>query len=226
MSTHSTSRTTDPRLIAAAGIGFFALATIGRLAYPSEPEFVGEASSIVGFYEGNEDALLAANSMYLVAVTLLLAFTGALCSGLRRLSGATGLVALAGGVAGAALMLAAGAADTVAALRVTERDAIDPAVATVLWDLNTSLFGLAAPTAFAVLVLAVASAALRDRALPRWAGLVSAPLGIALAVPPISHVAMIVFLFWVPLVGGAWLLHGRGAPAAATRRETAIGSAA
>jgi hypothetical protein len=221
-----TARTMDPRLIGAAGAGFFALALIGRLAYPSEPEFVGEAGGIVAFYEGNEDALLTSNSLYLVGVALLLAFVGALCSELRRSAPAAAVVALAGGVAGASLMLAGGAADVVAALRVTEREAIDPAVATVLWDLNNVLFGLAAPMAFAALVLAVATAALRAGVLPRWLGWVSLPLGLALAVPPINYVAMIVFLFWVPAIAVGWVLQPRGASAGARSRPAgAVGAA-
>ena len=85
-------------------------------------------------------------------------------------------------------MLASGAADTVAALRVPERDAIDPAVATVLWDLNTILFGLAAPVAFAVLVLAVAIAVPRRRPAP-LDGLRQPPARRSLLVLPINSVA-------------------------------------
>ena len=45
---------------------------------------MGDARSIVAFYEGNEDALLASNTLYLVAVPLLIAFVGMLCASCAR----------------------------------------------------------------------------------------------------------------------------------------------
>lgn len=76
------------------------------------------------------------------------------------------------------------ALDTAAALRVDERGSIPPDTAAALADGHGVLFGMAAPTAFGVAVLATAALALRTSVLPRWLGVVSVVLGIALLVPP------------------------------------------
>jgi len=59
------------------------------------------------------------------------------------------------------------------------------------------LFGLAAPMALSVLVLACALLTFRAAAFPKWWGIVSVLLGIAMLIPPISWAAMIAFLVWV-----------------------------
>lgn len=208
--------TRDRRLLALAAGAFFALALIGRVLYPSEPDFVGAPASIAPFYQDNVNALLASNTIYMIGMAVFIAFAGTLATTLRRsLDGALPSVAFGGAVAGAALMLAAGTADIVAALRVQQQDAIDPQVAAVMWDLNSALFGLGAPMAFAVLVLAVAVAGLRGTGVPRWLAAVSVILGVALVVPPISYIAVIVFIFWVPAVGVAMLLKPEGETEAA-----------
>jgi hypothetical protein len=224
MTDHTTTRTNDGRLIAGTGLAFLALSVIARLMYPAEPDFAGDARSIVAFYEGNEDQLLASNTIYLLCIPVLVVFAGALSGHLRRTAPTLGAVAFTAGAAGSGVAAAAASADTMAALRVGEQGSIDPAVATVLWDLQSVLFGLAAPMALGVFVLAVATAALRHGALPRWAGYVSAPLGVAMLIPPINYVAMIIFVFWVPVAGVAWLLHTREAAtgAAASRPATAL----
>ena len=197
---------------------FFVLALGAQLVYPSEPDFVaGNAREVASFYESGSGDILAGNAMYLVSTAALLAFAGVMYRVVRRGDHTLATVALGGAVAGATLMIAASTADTVAALRVEENGAIDPSVATVMWDLQMALFGLAAPTAFAVFVLAVATAALRTGVLPAWLGILSVPLGVALLIPPISWAAIIVFIFWVPVAGGAVL--------AGTRAEAGAGAA-
>ncbi len=205
------SSKTDRRPLAVAGLGVLALSLLGTAATPSEPGFVADAGSIATFYKENVDGVLASQTLYFVATLFLLWFVGALYALLRRAEGPDGhtaVVALAGGVAGSAMLLAAGAANAVGALRADERGEIAPDVATVLWDLSAVLFGLAAPMGMAVLVLAVAVAALRNGALPRWFGVLSVPLGLALAIPPINHVAIIAFFFWVGIVGVVALTQG------------------
>ena len=79
----------------------------------------------------------------------------------------------------------------------------------------------------AVLVLAVAVAALRQSALPRWFGALSVPLGLALAIPGIGAIAMIVFVFWVGIAGVAMLTHRAPRDAApAARSMSAAGRTA
>lgn len=185
---------------ALAGVAFTLLGVGGAASGPTEPSFAGAPKEIAAFYADHVDAIMASSSLYLVGGIFLLWFVATL----RTVLGAettAGNVAFAGGVAGASLCLAAAAANTMGALRVDEAGAIDPATATALFDLSSVLFGLAAPMAFAATTLAVAVAALRSDALPSWLGAVSVPLGVALAVPPINHVAVIGFVLWTGLAG-------------------------
>lgn len=194
-----TPTTTSQRLAALTGTAFFVLALLGRLAYPAAPAFADHPATVSAFYVHHATGVLAADTLGLVGVVFLLGFAGALRSALARVAGAESwLVATAFGatVAGAAMLVAAGAADAAAALRVQEQSAIDPPIAAAMWDLNHMLLGLAAPVALAAAVLATAAIALRTRVLPVWLGAVSLVLGVALVVPPIDYAAMIVFLFW------------------------------
>jgi len=128
----------------------------------------------------------------------------------RHAEGGDGRIAgtaFGGAIAGSALLLAAAAIEAVAALRVGEQNEIDPQVATVMWDLQSILFGLAAPMAFAVLVLATAVLALRKGLLPSWHGAIIVVLGIAMLIPPINYIAIIAFQFWVLLTGMMLYLH-------------------
>lgn len=212
-------------LAALFGVGFFALGIVGTLATPSAPGFVDEPAQIVKYYTDNGGSLLAANTMYLLAGAVLLAFAGALYGASRRAEGGDGRIArmgFGGAVAGAGMVLASASTDSVAALRVEEQDKVDPQVATVLWDLSSILYGLAAPMAFAVLVLATATLALRNVLLPKWFGAISIVLGVALLIPPISFIAVIVFNFWVLLT--SLMLFLRPEPGA--RQEAAAAPAA
>lgn len=203
-------------LAALFGVGFFVLGIAGTLATPSEPSFVDEPAKIAQYYADEGGGLLAATSMYLLGGAVLLAFAGYLRAVSRRVEGGDGRLAamgFGGAVAGASMLILAASTDAVAALRVEEQGAIDPQVATVLWDLSLMFFGLAAPMAFAVLVLATATLALRNALLPKWYGAISIVLGVALLVPPINYIAVIVFTFWVLLTG--LMLYLRPEPAAA-----------
>lgn len=219
------SQTKDSWSLGLAGLGSLAFALLGTAARPAEPGFVADPGSIVAFYKGNVDGVLASHTLYFLSTLLLLWFAGGLYALLRRdekPGGQTAIVALAGAVAGASMLLAAGAANVVAALRVDDTGTIAPDVATALWDLSSILYGLAAPMGMAVLVLGVAVAALRGSALPTWLGALSVPLGIALAIPPINHMAIIAFHFWVGIAGVAVLTYGAArVRAGATRSVTA-----
>ena len=209
--------TQQGRLGALAGIGFLALGLLGTIVQSDRPGFAAEPKELVAHYVDDTDTILAGASLYLVGTILLLWFVSTVRARMQETAGDDVLPALAyaGGVAGATLCIAAASADAMGALRADERGAIDPSVAAALADVSTVLYGLAAPTAFAALVLAVAVAALRTGFLPRWLGLVSLPLGVALAIPPISHVAIIVFTFWVGAVGAVLAFAPRSAAARA-----------
>ncbi|MGH2900771.1 MAG: hypothetical protein ACRDMZ_18995 [Solirubrobacteraceae bacterium] len=215
--------TRDRWPLAMAGLGSLAFALLGTAARPAEPGFAAEPASIAAFYESNVDGVLASQTLYFISTLLLMCFAAGLYSMLRRerggSEGQTAAVAFAGAIAGCAMLLGAGAASMMAALRADEAGRIAPDVATVLWDMSSILYGLAAPMAMAVLVLAVAVAALRGAALPAWLGVLSVPLGIALALPPINHVAIIAFQFWVGIAAVGVLLHGASAVKAAAPRS-------
>ena len=205
--------TQNGRLGALAGIGFLALGLLGTAVQSGEPGFAAKPSELAAHYLDDTDTILAGGSMYIVGSILLLWFVSTLRGRMQRATNDDVLptLAYAGGVAGATLCIAAPSVDIMGALRADEQGTIDPAVATTLADVSAILYGLAAPAAFAALVLAVAAAALRTGFLPRSLGFVSVPLGIALAVPPISYVAVIVFMFWVGVVGAALALRAQAA---------------
>lgn len=216
--------TTNGRLGALAGIGFLALGLLGTAVQSGAPGFAAEPKELVAYYVDDTASVLAGSTMYLIGAILLLWFLSTLRERMRHAVGddhTLPAIAYAGGVAGAALCMAATSANAMGALRADERGAIDPAVATTLRDLSMILYGMAAAAAFCALVLAVAVAALRTGFLPRWLGVVSIPLGIALAIPPISHWAMIGFTLWAGGVGAllalTWQPVTRRARAAATQ---------
>ena len=210
------NRKTRP-LAALAGVGFCLLGIAGNLVYPADPGFVAAPDEIVELYSDNLDPLLAASTLFLLGGALLLVFIGYLRTALGSAEGGEqrlGTIAFAGGVAGATLSMAAASLDVVAALRVDEEGTIAPEVATTFWDLGNTLYGLAAPIALAVLVLATALAARRTGVLPTWHAAISAVLGLARLAPPINHVAVIAFAFWALITGLVLYLAGDEEPAA------------
>lgn len=191
--------TRPQRLATLSGVVFFVLALIGRLAYPSAPGFVDAPAKIAAFYQRHDNGVLTANLAILIATIFLFAFAGRLRELLARHDDSTGLASAVFGAmaAGAALLIAGAAADMVAALRVQDQHTISAPIAATLWDVNHTLIALAAPVAFAAAALGTAAVAIRSRILPAWYGAATVVLGIALAIPPVSYIAMIVFLFWV-----------------------------
>lgn len=187
----------DPRSdrwLPLGGILFLILGGLGAVIYGETPDFVGSPEAISAFYEAESDPVTVGNVLYLFGGAFLLVFVAALRAGLERVAGPTSpqaTLALIGGVAGTAMMIGAASIDLVAALRVDEQGSIDPATATVLWDVSGVLFGLAAGFGWGVALLAAASVALRRDALPAWLGVLSAIWGIVLLIPPISWVAMV-----------------------------------
>lgn len=194
----------EPRRSPAAlsGAGSFALGTCATLISPGSPGFAGEPERIAGFYRDNAGALLAADTLRMLSGVLLLGFAGFLLAVSRRAEGADGRVAataFGGAIVGAALTIAGAAVDAMGALRAGARDAIAPDVATLLWDLGSALHGLAAPMAYAVMVLATSLLSLRTGLLARWHAALGATLGVALAIVPLSRLALVAFGFWVLL---------------------------
>ena len=207
------TRTAWERFAPATGLVFLVLGGIGNVAlFPSgAPDFVDEPAKIAAFYEKEQSAILTTDLLNLISAPFLLWFIGSLRSVLRRAEGAEGRVsgiAFAGGTAGVALLMAAAAVDSVAALRVEEQGEIDTVLATALWDISNILFGAAAMMGLAVLLVATAVVALRHDALPKWLGALSLLIGIGLAVPPIAFFVFFAFLVWVLVTSIVLLLAG------------------
>jgi len=205
-------RTLDRRLVL-AGIGAAILGVLGSLVYGDTPDFVDDPAAIADFYSEESGAVLAGNSLYLLSGIFLLWFVAGLRAGLERADGAgspLAAAAAAGGGAGAALMIAAAAVAAVGGLRADEQGSIGPQSASVLWDISSILYGLAAPMAWAAAVLATAAVALRSSVLPSWLGWVSLVMGIALAIPPINFISIIVMNLWVIAVAVVLYMDSRG----------------
>ena len=186
-------------------MAFCLLGVAGTVIAPADAGFAAPGAELAAYYTGDEAAILASSVAYLLAGAALIVF----CAFLRGAVASPRLsaVVFAGGIAGAALALGGAAINAGAALRVMERDAIDPAVASAAWDASNMLYGLAAPIALGTLTLAFALSG----TLPRWHAAISLLLGIALLLPPINYIAVIVFGFWCLVTGG--LLFGLRVPA-------------
>jgi hypothetical protein len=206
---------------ALSGAGFALLGVAGTLASPPDPDFVAKPAALAAHYTENHGALLGADSLYLLAGALLLVFAGYVRSAIARGAGRLAEIAFAGFVAGAAASIGAASVDLVAALRAEENGTIPPDVAAVMFDTSNALFGLAAPMAFAVAVLAVAVASFRTALLPVPFAVVSVVLGVALLVPPINYIAVIVFTFWCLAAGLMLYLRPVGAAVAEPSRPDA-----
>jgi hypothetical protein len=214
------------RLAALSGAAYFLLSLAGHFASGHEPGFMAEAAAVQAYYVGHEGAVLAGHTLFLLSAVALLVFAAALGTAIRAGGTGDGTLAsavFAGALAAAALMFASGAIGMAGAIHVQEKGMVTAAEASSFWDLGQVLYGLATPMALVVTVLGCALASLRRGALPRWLGALSVPLGLALAVPPINHVAIDVFAFWA--LATSLLLAAREAPAADPDRMPATPAA-
>lgn len=187
------------RLAALSGAAYFVLALAGHFAGGGEPGFMAKAATVRTYYVDHEGAVLAGHTLFLLSAVALLVFAAALGTAIRagdRDDRTLASAVFAGTVAAGALMLASAAIGMAGAIHVQEKGMVTAAEASTFWDFSQILYGLAAPMALVVTVLGCALASLRRGTLPRWLGALSVPLGIALAVPPINHVAIVVFAFW------------------------------
>src|SRR5687768_16184448 len=112
------SSTTNGRAGALAGVGFLALGLLGTVVQSGSPGFAAEADELVAHYVDDTDAILAGSTMYLIGAILLLWFVSTLRARMRGTGDdVLGGLAFAGGVAGAALCIAAASANVMGALR-------------------------------------------------------------------------------------------------------------
>lgn len=202
--------TSTTKLPLIAGAIFFALGIIGTLILPTSPDFVAPPGEIASYFTTEGLDLLPTYTMYMLGGAAFLCFAGLVADRLRGPEGerrGIAYVALAGGAATGAALLAQGAMGAVAVLRADEQGAIDPQLAAALFDIGNIFYGLVAPTAAAVLVGAVAFASLRGAFMPRWLGALSAVFALALLIPPISHAVINGLGIWALVVGVALALN-------------------
>jgi hypothetical protein len=214
------------RLAALSGAAYFVLALAGHFVSSGEPGFMAKGTIVRAYYAGHEGSVLAGHTMFLLSAIALLVFAAALATAIRASEGGDGTLARAvfgGALAAAALMFASAAIGMAGAIHVQEKGMVTATEASAFWDFSQVLYGLAAPMALVVTVLGCAIAALRHGALPRWLGALSIPLGVALAVPPINHVAIVVFAFWA--LATSLVLAVREAPAASPGQTPAFAAA-
>lgn len=220
---------TQQKLGLGAGIVFVILGGLGAALYPADaPGFVDEPAAIAAFYAEHSTEVRSSAVIYLVGSIPLLVFFGAwrrLLAGAEGSAGWLATTAFGAGVAGVAVLLVGGTAELGAVLRVEERGAIDASTATVAGDLSALTWGLGAPMAFATFLLATAAVAWRTAVLPRWFAALTALLAVALAIPPISWIAIYGFLAWVVVAVVIAVFRPLGASSRVDERDDSLAAA-
>lgn len=192
---------------------FVGFALIGEVSDTASPS----PDRVVDHLEDGPVQILIGAYISLVSVVLLLLFAATLRSRLRVAEGGTGqfsAAALAGGVVAAAAMSVGFASIGQAALRA-EDEAIDPQIATVLYDLYRAMLGGGVPIGFAVLIGATAIVSFRGELFPSWLAWASVVIAVGAATPLLHLFAFAAFV-WVFVVS-IWLAVGD--PAGANHRS-------
>lgn len=173
-------------------IGVFLLEGAGNPAGPSGGQ------EIVDFYRDDRVAILIAATLHGLGGFLFLWFLGSLRGRLDGNGSPRWLTAtmFAGGVAGAALMLALMGGQSTGA--TTDKELLTADSALVFWRLAHGFF-VAAEIALAAFLGALSILALRGVLLPRWLGWFGLVVTVLLLIPPIGWLAL---LFLLPL----WLI--------------------
>jgi hypothetical protein len=189
-----------------------AVLTVAGLAIVGDaPGFLDDAATVADYYADNSSQVIVASYIGLLGTVAFIWFVGVLRTRLGSTAGGDerlATIAFGGGIAAAAPLLAIYLFNLAGAFRADEDGKIDPGVAASLYDLSALSVNVAAIAA-SVLVLAVGLLALRDAVLPRWLGIVSVLLGIAMLLP-FAYVAMGVFLIWLAVLAVLLWLRGPG----------------
>jgi hypothetical protein len=183
-----------------AGVGFAVAYIVGWILTVTglPQDFPPTADEIVNYYDDHAGTARAGAVVSALAAGFLIWFVASLRRSLRAAAGddATAAdTAAGGGWVAAALLLAANSANYLPAVRAD--DGLDPAQATVPYDLHSALTGVAAPLALGVLVAATAVTAFRHHAAPRWLAWVSTALAAGMIAPLAPWAASMLFPFWV-----------------------------
>jgi hypothetical protein len=210
-----------------SGVAFAVLGIAGTMiAARGEPDFVGPPDEWVRYYTRHDGDIIFGGMVLMLAVFALVWFLGSVRRLLRDAEGGDGRVSsigFAGGMIGAAMLLGSAATTMVAALRVDDQGTISADLATVMGDLSTILFGLAAPLALGVLVAASAVVGFRHAALPSWLAWTSSALAVVMVIPFVSWAAMFVFPLWAVTLS-VLIYRRETAPARAARTSLLQGA--
>jgi hypothetical protein len=191
---------------------FVGFALIGEVRGTASPS----PDRVVDLLEGAPVQILIGAYISLVSVLLLLWFVVTLRSRLQVAGGGTGgfaSLALAGGILAAAGMAVGFASIGQAAFRA-EDEAIDPQIATILYDLYRAMLSGPMPIGFAALIGASAIVSFRCELFPSWLKWASVVVAVA-AVSPLMFFAALFALAWV-FVTSIWLTFVDGVPTTGT----------
>jgi hypothetical protein len=189
-------------------VGVFLLEAAGNPAGPSGGE------EIADFYRDDRVTILVAATLHGLGGFLFLWFLGSLRGVLDGTGAPRWLTTtmLAGGIAGAALMLALMAGQSTGA--TTDKDLLSADSALVFWRLAHGFFA-AAEIALAAFLGALSILALRGFLLPRWLGWVGLVVTVMLLIPPVGWLALL-FLFPLWLIIASVILLRAPQPVAAS----------
>lgn len=149
-----------------------------------------EGPEILASYQQHSDGILVGALLWSIGVLLFIWFLGSLRSHLlaaERGDGRLANLAYGGGLVAAGIALLIPAADEVGALNKND---IDASGASVLHHFSDAFF-IATEYVLPILFFAVAIAAFRYAALPKWLAWLSVLIGVVLLIGPIGWAALI-----------------------------------
>jgi len=183
------------RLAPLTGVLFGVIVVAAVFTSNSEtPKPSASAAKVVSYYTEHRSEVETSGILFALAFLVLVLFSGALRSYLRRTSATEGLATLV--LAGAVLMAAGALMGTGVEYGVAHSlHDLSPETAKTLNFISSELF---LPVLAGGFIFGVCSglAILRGAALPKWLGWVAIVIGIAVLIPPASFPALFAFVIW------------------------------
>jgi hypothetical protein len=196
---------------AAAVLWFVGVLVLELAGNPADPE---SGEEIAEFYRDDRAAILAAGTLHVLGGFFFLWFVAIVVAALRALDEGLAWLryaALAGGIAGGALMLALTGPQTTGA--TTDTELLTPDVSVAFWRLAHGFF-VGAEFAFAVFTLALSLLTLAGVVWPRWLGWFGVVVAVILLIPPIGWIALLLlFPIWLVLASVLLYRGSKRAPA-------------
>ena len=212
------------RLALLAGVAFVLMFVVGYVVTTAAGDAPGDkatAEEMLAYYVNDSASAGIGAYLWTLSAVPFLWFLASLRSTLRAVEGASGRLstaALAGGIAGIALLVVS-AATNFGAIFIADDDNLTAEAAQALFTLGLTAF-LAAFLFMGIMAGATAIVALRTRLLPKWIAWTGLVIAIGLLTPAVFFVFFL-FLVWIVVLSVA--LYRRGAapePAAAETPTT------